>query len=77
MSGKSYILKRSEDVGLTFAINSDEFDRIVDDGYDFIVIVTPARRYTASIDDWYDYSWLDVDLDTDVRVMRRAEMSVL
>ncbi len=58
----------------TFSIDVDEFDTIVDGGYDDILIVTPRARFIASVDEWLDYGYIDLDGDAEVRSLSRAYM---
>jgi len=60
---------------LAHNIAVDEFDALVDEGYDDIVVITPRNRYIASIDEWLDYGYIDLDGDTEVRVLHRSYMS--
>jgi hypothetical protein len=71
-SRKVMTIKWPHDIGINVIIMCDEFDRLVDENYDDIVIVTPARRYVSSLDDWLDYGYIDIDGDVDVRVLGRA-----
>jgi len=59
---------------LAHNINADEFDALVDEGYDDIVVITPKARYIASIDEWLDFGYIDLDGDTEVRVLHRSYM---
>ena len=58
----------------TFSIESDEFDRLVDEGYESILVVTPRARFIASVDEWLDYGFIDLDGDVEVRVLHRSYM---
>lgn len=58
-------------------IPTDDFDRLVDEGYDDILVITPRGRYVASIDEWLDYSYIDLDSDTEIRVMHRSYMGLV
>jgi hypothetical protein len=60
-----------------FPIEVAEFDALVDEGYDDIVIVSPKGRYIATVDEWLDYGYIDVNDDdgTEVRVLQRSYMA--
>lgn len=45
--------------GVQFSMPTTEFDRLVDEGYETIVVVTPTTRYTATVDEWQDYGYFD------------------
>lgn len=76
MTPKAYTIRHEgPDNFLTFYIPSDEFDGIVDGGYEVIVFVTHKGRYSATVDEWQDYGYYDVepgqrDSDPDVDVIR-------
>ncbi len=52
----------------------DEFDALVDSGYDDIVVVTPRGRWIASIDEWQEYGYVDLEGDSELRVLHRSYM---
>lgn len=75
MSLKTYTIRHNGPVTLSFHLPVDDFDRIVDEGYDVIVFVTSKSRYTAGVDEWQDYGYYDVEpgvtnVDPDVEVIR-------
>ena len=72
MGRKSKVISWPHDIGSNIIILSDEFDRLVDENYDDIIIITPARRYVSSLDDWLDYGYLDLSGDVEVRVLGRS-----
>jgi hypothetical protein len=57
-----------------YSIESDEFNRLVDLGYDYITFFGPNYRLTASVDDWLDYGRYDMVDDVDVIVLRTSRM---
>lgn len=62
---------------IAYSMPVDEFDRLVDEGYDDIVVITPRQRYIASIDEWLDYSYIDLeDVDVEVRVLQKSYMGL-
>ena len=75
MNRKVFDIRISKDF-LAHAIVSDEFDNMLDAGYDDILIITPRGRYIASLDEWLDYSYIDLDGDVEVRVMHRSYMGL-
>lgn len=45
-----------------YRIPVEVFDKLVDEGIEWTVFIDPNRgRYTASIDDWLDYSFYEDD----------------
>lgn len=72
---KTTYFQDGESKAINDSIPVEDFDQLVDDGYELIVIITPTKRYTASIDEWMDFGYLDlVDQDAEVRVLSRAYM---
>lgn len=59
---------------IAFTIGVDDFDELVNEGWDDIMVVTPHGRYVASLEDWLDYSYIDLDGDAEVRVMHFSYM---
>lgn len=54
----------------------DNFDQLVDDGYELIVITTETGRYTTTVEDWQDFGYVDLsDTDVEIRVLHRSYMS--
>ena len=72
----AFFVHVDKDEFLAHAIEIDEFDRLVDEGYDDIVIVSPRGRYIASIDEWLDFGYIDLDGDTEIRVLHKSFMGV-
>lgn len=75
MRQRVHTVKHDGPVTLSFHIPVAEFDRIVDEGYDIISIVTVKGRFTAGVDEWQDYGYYDVEpgatnVDPDVEVIR-------
>lgn len=60
--------------GLSFFLEATDFDAMVDEGVDVLVIVTPSRRYVSAIDDWFDYGYHDLEGDVDVIVLNKSYM---
>lgn len=73
MSEKVHTVRTEYDLA-SYAIPTDAFDRMVDDGYDAILIVARGKRYYATVDDWLDYSYIDIRGDEEVRVLNRSYM---
>ncbi len=71
---KTHVIKTTEDFS-TFVLSTDDFDYLLDHGFDDIAIVTPRGRWVASIDDWLDYSYFDNRDHVDIRVMNKSYMS--
>lgn len=71
---KFYSVRIESDTFLSAHITSDDFDLLVDEGYDDILIITPRHRFIASIDEWLDYSYIDLDGDVEVRTMNKSYM---
>ena len=59
---------------LSHSIEVDEFDTLIAEDYDDICIITPRARYVASLDEWIDYGYIDLDDDVDIRVLQRSYM---
>jgi hypothetical protein len=59
---------------LAYSIEVDEFDALVDEGYDDIMLVTPKGRFIASLDEWQEFGYIDIDQGSDVRVLQRSYM---
>lgn len=57
------------------SIEVDEFDSLVDDGYDDILVITLKARFVASLEDWLDYGYVDLEGDVEVRTLHRSYMS--
>ncbi len=60
------------DIFAGYVLPDATLDRLVDEGYDQIMFVDPARgRYVSSIEDWQDYGVPDSDtLATHLRQSR-------
>lgn len=71
-----HTLRLDEQNGLSFHLSASLFNTIVDSGCEIIVIITPKRRYVASVDDWMDYGYFDVDDDEDIIVLNKSYMGV-
>jgi len=69
-----HTIHQADNAGLSFFIQSSEFDKIVDGGYELIIIVTPKRRYVASVDDWQDYGYYDLEGDEEILVLNKSYM---
>ena len=67
-------LHLDEPGGLAFHIQSTEFDRYINEGIEVIIIVTPKRRYIASVDDWQDYGYYDLEGDEEIIVLNKSYM---
>jgi hypothetical protein len=71
---KTYF-KKAPDGLSAFSISVEEFDRILDEGYELIVVTTPTTRYTSDIEEWIDYGYIDlIDEDVEVRALHRSFM---
>jgi hypothetical protein len=57
-----------------YHIESEQFNTLVDAGYDYITLLGPNYRLTASIEDWLDYGRYDLVDDVDVIVLRTSRM---
>ena len=72
---KTTFFQKGDTKSINDFIPVEDFDQLLDDGYELIVITTPSKRYTATVDDWLDYGYLDlIDEDAEVRVLSRAYM---
>jgi len=40
-----------------YYFTTEKFNDIVDQGYEYIVIVTPTYRLTSTVEDWQDYGY--------------------
>lgn len=74
MNNGTKTLHLPEPGGLSFHMAASEFDELVDAGYELIIIVTPKRRYIASVDDWLDYGYHDLEGDEDIIVLNKSYM---
>jgi hypothetical protein len=72
MARKAAYVRWPRPIGQNVIVLLEEFDKLVDEGYDDIIIITPDNRYVASIDDFLDYGHLDVTGDVEVRVLHRS-----
>lgn len=71
---KVHEVRIDKNVILSHSIEVTEFDALVDAGYDDILLITPKGRFIASLEEWLDYGYVDLDDDVEVRVMQRAYM---
>lgn len=71
---KTKVIRTTDDFS-TFILTTDDFDAILDQGFDDIAIVTPRGRWVASVDDWLDYSYFDNRNYQDIRVMNKSYMA--
>lgn len=65
--------------GTRFCLRVGEFNDIVDQGYEFIVIVTPTHRWTSTVEDWQDYgyySYEDNGGQIEITCLSRGYMSL-
>ena len=62
---------------LAHSIEVDEFDALVDEGYDDILVISPKGRFVASLDEWQDFGYIDLDDDVEVRVLHRSYMGMV
>lgn len=72
MSRKAYTVRYTKELDINVIVSADDFDRLIDEGYDDIIILTPKARWVVSIDEWLDYGYIDLDGDVDVRVLNRS-----
>lgn len=73
-----FSIKIESDTFLAASMPTETFDSLVDEGYDDILIITPRHRYIASIDEWLDYSYIDLtEGDVECRVMHKAYMGLV
>lgn len=49
-----------------------QFDALVDEGYDDVLIITPLHRYLVSLDDFLDYGYLTNNGETEVYALGKA-----
>jgi hypothetical protein len=71
---KVFTVKLDKEMGSGYSLGVDDFDALVDAGFDDILILTPRTRYVATIDDWLDYSYIDLEGDAEVRTLHKAFM---
>lgn len=71
-SRKAAYVRWPKPIGQNVIVLLDEFDKLVDEGYDDIIILTPDSRWVASIDDFLDYGYIDLAGDVEVRVLHRS-----
>lgn len=74
---KVFEVRLDHDIKHQALIISDSFDDLIDRGYDDILIVCPTKRYIASIDEWLDYGYIDLDGDVEVRVLHKSYMGLV
>jgi hypothetical protein len=74
VNNETHTLRLPEPGGLSFHMAASEFDALVDKGIEVIIIITPKRRYIASVDDWLDYGYHDLEGDEDIIVLNKSYM---
>ncbi len=74
MNRGTLTLRVEEPRGLAFHIQSSEFDKYINDGVEVIIFITPKRRYVASVDDWQDYGYYDLEGDEEIIVLNKSYM---
>jgi hypothetical protein len=72
VSSKVAHLRRPFPIGKELIVDRSEFDRLVDEGYEDMLIITPDSRYVVSIDDWLDYGYDAVHGGREVRMLHRS-----
>lgn len=53
-------------------MDADQFDWLLDAGYDDILVITPIHRYIASLDEWLDFGYVDSNENGEFRVLPKA-----
>lgn len=57
-----------------YHVGSDEFNGLVEAGYDYITFLGPSYRLMSSIEDWLDFGRYDMIDDVEVIVLRTSRM---
>ena len=71
---KVHEVRINKNIIVAHQIEVNEFDRLLDEGYDDILVITLKDRFIASLEDWLDYGYVDLDGDAEVRVLHRSMM---
>lgn len=70
---KVYFLKATDDRAV-FSIPTEEFNNVVDQGYELIAVTTPTSRYVSDVEDWLTIGYTEYDGEDEIMVLHRSFM---
>jgi len=61
MKRKVFEDRLDSEIGREFWMPMYQFDTLVDEGYDDILLITPGHRYLVALDDFLDFGYITND----------------
>lgn len=75
MSGPNIIRVHTLRPAREYSLLVSEFDALVEQGWEHIIVVGPSYRLTSSIEDWLDFGQSGIIGDEDAITLRANKMS--